>query len=1458
MNQDWLILIHRHGIEGARAKFEEICGSLFKKKYSNIAVRSIEANPGDAGIDIYIGEITEKIDVIQCKFFSRGRIGDSQKDQIRKSFKTAIESNEYRSKSWTLCVNVLLSLDELKWWESWRKTCEKKYDLPSNFIKLLDGNSLVDLLKEEHLYNTAFELEDKKKIDEIHQSVVGKASMMHNNFDLKSDLKITSYALLHVKNHIEDKINTHITRKETAEIIKWIKTDLEHNQNNILILTGDKGTGKSGILKDVYAQLSMEDNYILGIKADKYYCTTLNKLEIKLFDNKFTFDNLLSTSLEKKEPLIVIIDQIDALSLTLSSNREYIETYNKLIFKFQQYKHVKVIISCRSFDLKYDAELIRYASENYKKIQVELLPREDVINTLRAFKLNIPPDKNIELLKTPNHLDIYCRIFHNQPNINVETIFTLKSLYDQLWTKHISQYKKLKLKKLIYIIAQRMYQEQKISIGNIYQDDYFNALNHLKSNNLIIEYENEIQFFHQSFYEYSFAKWFVEKEMSLEDYILENKQSLYVRSVLKMVLDYQRDFREPKYTKTICNILSSDNYRFHIKSLIITNLSNIKTPSLREKRIFTDIIIGNKDFEDVFFSSVHSIGWVEFLISEDIPSRYLSIDRQTYKDEYQYNFIKHQYTHYIWLLCINNLYNNPLLIIEYLVLKTFEDKESFIARLLSYNSNWEDKKLLSYFEEYLPYTKVLNKQRDNFDYFNTLKSIFPYHEDYCINLLPYSIIDAIRAQSHNSLFDTDLSDTIKNFFAKAPYKVFDILFNTYQELINETKTPHFSSNDKFDSPLFESYLITKPIFSVADNSEKEIIYYIDKYIQELSIESFKAFFQKYKDTNDVLLLIILTTKLASNPSTYKDFIYDYLQILESKNTFKGFDKKLQFELRLLIAKTYPYFTAEQQKYINHFLLTFSSVYDYYIGTNPDGKKKINLSYFGKQKYLFIKAIDPEYIKKNKDLYNTLEELKRKFGEINEKEPLHSSKYRSGSFNPPLPLRAYKKMSLIQWKNSILKYNKTSKYKDEHADSFRKEVCLNPEKFYPFLKELLQTPNISINYVLKGIGGLIEIKFNPLKVKELFFDFITTHSPLNEYDISYLCYYSSYFIKTKTIDTAIITFLKDVSLDANYFEDKNIQYLKKTDLINNTGTTIQGSAISRLIECHIFKEYNEIIFSTLEKIIYCTPCRDTIKIFIVSNLAYLNDVDRSFALFKEITNTDNVDILKYSIESAQYFNFKYHTELDYYFNRILETPEIHKESFLMVTSWLHDLDPKKELYNRFISTGKNAKLCALDIAEEFLINNESKEINQKALAILFEFLSETDKDIAMEYSSIILRKFKPENFEELIPFLKEYSSSTLCEKKPTYFIKYLTKCSTVNALEVLKLIENINFKATSNNTETYHYDKEPIQLILSIYSKLVSETNKNYNLIDKALNIFDNMLTNKFLRSNANEAIESLK
>lgn len=161
METEFLAFLMKYGEMGARDKFEDMCTRIAQSFYPE--AQPVKADPGDFGIDIFTGDLNTKINVYQCKFFARG-FGDSQKSQIRDSFKTAVECDKYEMNSWTLCIPINLNLEQHKWWAKWSAHQRETYRIK---IRLINASMLIGLSKKIGLFNELFEKEEILKLDKI-------------------------------------------------------------------------------------------------------------------------------------------------------------------------------------------------------------------------------------------------------------------------------------------------------------------------------------------------------------------------------------------------------------------------------------------------------------------------------------------------------------------------------------------------------------------------------------------------------------------------------------------------------------------------------------------------------------------------------------------------------------------------------------------------------------------------------------------------------------------------------------------------------------------------------------------------------------------------------------------------------------------------------------------------------------------------------------------------------------------------------------------------------------------------------------------------------------------------------------------------------------------------------------------------------------------------------------------
>ncbi|MCZ2225040.1 MAG: hypothetical protein LC122_15565, partial [Chitinophagales bacterium] len=104
---------------------------------------------------------------------------------------------KFEIKEWILCIPRVIDIDENTWWFRWKHRQLQKYTKNDDFIKLVNGNELIDLFKEWNLYNRFFQIENSEKIDEIYKHLIPQkiirdsnlnpSVILFNNYDIKNE-----------------------------------------------------------------------------------------------------------------------------------------------------------------------------------------------------------------------------------------------------------------------------------------------------------------------------------------------------------------------------------------------------------------------------------------------------------------------------------------------------------------------------------------------------------------------------------------------------------------------------------------------------------------------------------------------------------------------------------------------------------------------------------------------------------------------------------------------------------------------------------------------------------------------------------------------------------------------------------------------------------------------------------------------------------------------------------------------------------------------------------------------------------------------------------------------------------------------------------------------------------------------------------------------------------------------
>jgi hypothetical protein len=425
--------------------------------------------------------------------------------------------------------------------------------------KKLEIDDILEYLKSKGIYSTDGQQNTVKE-------TIKKISDQYVNYQKR---KLISGQLIH--------------RNTTTEIIDTI---LNASESVNIVILGEAGSGKSGILYETICSLNEKRIPILAFRMDRLeYVTTTQKLGEQLGLKNSPASELKSVF--RETDVVILIDQLDCMSITSGRKSEFFETFRTLVEEIndlRQYPNstqFHLIIACRKFDFDNDLRFGKLFDKSDRKnnksvfeFVVSKLSEQEVKNVLeRNHYICSLTTKQMQLLALPQNLSLYFESFQSECSNSFDT---QKDLFDRYWN-----YKKKILDEIenywnevIRIISSTMSERQELSVSESKLDSlpcsYINAM---CSEGVILKEAGRFCFRHESFFDYCFARYFVGNEINfvqkLEDEF-ENGQHLFRRSQLRQYLTYIRDDDFQNYIKTVKNILKSNNILGHLKFLVLS------------------------------------------------------------------------------------------------------------------------------------------------------------------------------------------------------------------------------------------------------------------------------------------------------------------------------------------------------------------------------------------------------------------------------------------------------------------------------------------------------------------------------------------------------------------------------------------------------------------------------------------------------------------------------------------------------------------------------------------------------------------------------------------------------------------------------------------------------------------------------------------------------------------------
>ena len=150
--------------------------------------------------------------------------------------------------------------------------------------------------------------------------------------------------------HTIARTGRHIRRGEVDSILAWARGDL--GAEPVAMLLDQAGMGKSVVIRDLLMDLEEAGIVTLAIKADRQLSGVDSHDSLQAALGLPEPVERVVGRLAALGPVVVLVDQIDALSLSLARDQKALDVVLEMVARLRLIPGVRILISCRAFDRK--------------------------------------------------------------------------------------------------------------------------------------------------------------------------------------------------------------------------------------------------------------------------------------------------------------------------------------------------------------------------------------------------------------------------------------------------------------------------------------------------------------------------------------------------------------------------------------------------------------------------------------------------------------------------------------------------------------------------------------------------------------------------------------------------------------------------------------------------------------------------------------------------------------------------------------------------------------------------------------------------------------------------------------------------------------------------------------------------------------------------------------------------
>ena len=800
-----------------------------------------------------------------------------------------------------------------------------------------------------------------------------------------------------------------LPRQEAQKVHGFLK---ESSRKAGVLITGEAGIGKSGVMLQVIEELLGAGTPVVALRADRLEFTQLPDKVGEQIGLPGSPANVLAAVAQGRY-CVLVIDQLDALSLASGRNTYLFDCVYEIVRQAQAHPNMRILLACRQFDLDNDHRLRRLTDADgvAEAVVVERLTHETVRDVVTRFGLdaNSLNSKQLDLLSIPLHLKLLSKLAADE-EIRALNFEKAQDLYERFW-----EYKQrvieervgrpVKWTQVVYALCDYMHQRQTLSAPKDVVDEWKSDAEAMVSENVLVLENNRYSFFHEGFFDYAFARRFARGPQSLLDLLVSSEQHLFRRAQVRQILLYLRDTEPDRYIADLEEVLSSPDARFHIKQVIFALLADLSKPVKEE----WDVLSGfaGKNLSDpathLAWMTVRRPPWFRLVDSQGLVQQWLDDPDEAFVDQ----------TVLLLRVVQRQLPDRVAELAEPYVGKS--DRWNSRLLLLAVRGDWSQGRRFLELVLQLIDQGILDDAKGpvatNSDFWLLLYNLQSTHQSWGCEVVGHYF----HRRRHLSL-----NAGQPNPFSNNNGTIADSQFaeKTLKELASSDPESFVREVMPFMQAVIENCASQKPvgllpdpiwsfrIFQSGYSIEAALLNAMGIALSKLAIQHtdiYRSVIEPILESPFETIQYLLIRSFASNGPLFADEGVDHLCRRPDRLKI-GYSSNSHWASRQLIESITPHCSDEKLKQLETLLL----------GYYPDWERSLlGRKQHGHAQFTLLSGVSAT--RRSKKVHKRLEELRRKF---EQQEPASPQPMEAQSAQPPIPEDAAEKMSDEQWLSAI--------------------------------------------------------------------------------------------------------------------------------------------------------------------------------------------------------------------------------------------------------------------------------------------------------------------------------------------------------------------------------------------------------------------------------------------------------